>query len=73
MKAAQRLTVRRCAHGLLRPGRLCAVCQVVGARGRLRRRSIIGAMPVVAMVLAWRAQPGTYGFDAVELPRHGEA
>lgn len=35
--------------------------------GRLRRRSIIGALPVVVLVLAWRAQPGTYPFDAVRL------
>lgn len=35
--------------------------------GRLRRRSTIGALPVVVLVLAWRAQPGTYAFDAVRL------
>lgn len=37
------------------------------ARGRLRRRSIIGALPVVVMVLAWRARPGAYAFDAVDV------
>lgn len=35
---------------------------------RLRRRSVIGAMPVVVLILAWRAQPGTYTFDAVRIP-----
>jgi hypothetical protein len=38
------------------------------AAARLRRRSTIGALPVVVMVLAWRARPGHYGFDAVRLP-----
>lgn len=37
------------------------------ARGRLRRRSIIGAFPVAVMVLAWRAQPGTYAAETVDL------
>lgn len=32
---------------------------------RLRRRSIIGALPVVVLLLAFRGRPGTYAFDQV--------
>lgn len=51
---------RRVSFGAYRPGRLCPRSQVVGARARLRRRSAIGALPVVVMLLAYRDEPGTY-------------